>query len=140
SDYSEVIPNFMSDLDGQHLFFLASDKSAFASRYGKNIYWNISGLGNIDAAYDIFSVYEHRTEARINWIFEDLKKDFDLTGKDVYRFDRTKADWPATAAAADELWHERLKFELIGELVNKKTLDEAKTTVRKRYERMLKNI
>ena len=54
-DYAEVIPNFMADLDGQRLFFLASDKAAFGTRYGKNVYWNISGLGNIDAAYDIFS-------------------------------------------------------------------------------------
>jgi carboxyl-terminal processing protease len=140
SDYAEVIPNFMADLDGQRLFFLASDKAAFNTRFGKNVYWNISGLGNIDAAYDIFSVYETRSEARINWIFDELKKDIDLTANDRYRFDRTKAEWPATPAAADELWHQRLKFELIAELMNKKTMDEAKQTVRKRYERMLKNL
>ncbi len=139
-DYAEVIPNFMADLDGQRLFFLASDKTAFGTRFGRNIYWNISGLGNIDAAYDIFSVYETRTESRINWIFDELKKPIDLTANDSYRFDRTKAEWPATAAAADELWHQRVKFELIAELMNKKSLDEAKQTVRKRYERMLKNL
>jgi len=140
SDYAEVIPNFMADLDGQRLFFLASDKAVFGSRFGKNVYWNISGLGNIDAAYDIFSTYESRTAARITWIFEELKKDIDLTGNDTYRFDRTKAEWPATAAAADELWRQRIKYELIAELMNKKTIDDAKQTVRKRYERMLKNL
>jgi len=139
-DYAEVIPNFMADLDGQRLFFLASDKATFGTRYGKNVYWNISGLGNIDAAYDIFSVYEARTETRINWIFAELGKPIDLTANDSYRFDRTKAEWPATTAAADELWHQRLKFELIAELMNKKSMDEAKQTVRKRYERMLKNL
>ncbi|HTO02069.1 MAG TPA: carboxy terminal-processing peptidase, partial [Opitutus sp.] len=34
----------------------------------------------------------------------------------------------------------RLKFELIDEMMNKKSLDEAKDVVRKRYERMLKNV
>lgn len=140
SDYAEVIPNFMSDLDGQHLFFLASDKAAFGSRFGPNVYWNMQALGNIDAAYDIFTIYENRSNARINWVFEELKKDIDLTGTDSYRFDRTKAEWPATTAAADELWHQRIKYELIAELMNKKTIDEAKQTVRKRYERMLKNL
>ncbi|MDB6128844.1 MAG: carboxyl-terminal protease, partial [Verrucomicrobia bacterium] len=140
ADYAEVVPNFMADLDGQRLFFLASDKAVFATRYGPNIFWNISSLGNIDSAYDIFAVYETRTTARINWIFDELKKDFDLTGKDTYRFDRSKAEWPATAAAADELWRQRVKYELIAELINKKSLDEAKATVRKRYERILKNL
>ncbi|MDB6170006.1 MAG: carboxyl-terminal protease [Verrucomicrobia bacterium] len=140
SDYAEVIPNFMADLDGQRLFFLASDKAAFASRFGQNVYWNISALGNIESAYDIFSIYETRTTSRINWVFDELKKDIDLTGNDTYRFDRTKAEWPATAGGADELWHQRIKYELIAELMNKKTLDEAKLAVRKRYERMLKNL
>jgi carboxyl-terminal processing protease len=139
-DYAEVIPNYMSDLDGQRLFFLASDRAAFGSQFGKNVYWNISALGNIDAAYDIFAVYETRTSTRINWIFDELKQDIDLTANESYRADRTKAEWPANPAAADALWRQRVKFELIAELMNKKTLDEARQAVRKRYERMLKNL
>ncbi len=139
-DYAEVVPNYMSDLDGQHLFFLAGDKGAFATQYGKNVYWNLSALGNIDAAYEIFSVYETRATARINWIFDELKKDIDLTANENYLADRTKAEWPATAAGADAIWHQRLKSELIAELMNKKTPDEAKAVLRKRYERMLKNL
>ena len=140
ADYAEVIPDYMGDLDGQRLFFLGSDKGAFAAQYGKNVYWNLSALGNLDAAYDIFYVYEARVTARINWVFDELKKDIDLTANESYLADRTKAEWPATAAGADALWHQRLKFELIAELMNKKTVDEAKATVRKRYERMLKNL
>ena len=140
TDFAEVIPEFMADLDGQRLFFLASDKAGFGARYGKNVYWNLSGLGNIDAAYEIFTTYESRTAARINWIFTELDQNIELTGQDSYRFDRTKAEWPATAAAADALWHQRLKYELIAELMNKKTLPEAKQAVHKRYERMLKNL
>ncbi len=140
TDYGEVIPNFMSDLDGQRLFFLGTDKSGFANSYGKNVYWNLSALGNIDAAYDIFSVYETRVTARINWIFDELKKDVDLTANESYLADRTKAEWSATSSASDALWHQRIKFELIAEMMNKKTLDEAKQVVRKRYERMLKSL
>ncbi len=58
ADYAEVIPDYMGDLDGQRLFFLGSDKAAFATQYGKNVYWNLSALGNLDAAYDIFAVYQ----------------------------------------------------------------------------------
>ena len=140
ADYAEVIPDYMGDLDGQRLFFLGSDKAAFATQYGKNVYWNLSALGNLDAAYDIFAVYETRATARINWVFDELKKDIDLTANENYLADRSKAEWPATAAGADQLWHQRIKFELIAELMNKKTVDEAKAIVRKRYERTLKNL
>jgi carboxyl-terminal processing protease len=140
SDYEQVIPDFMGELDGQHLFFLNTDKASFAKHYGNNVYENAAYVGNIDAAYDIFSTYETRTQSRITWIFDELKKDFDLNTNATYRADRTKSDWPANATAADDLWRDRLKFELIAEVLNKKTLDEAKQTVRKRYERMLKNM
>ena len=189
SDYEGVIPDFMGELDGQRLMFLGSDKAGFAERYGKNLYWNIKNLGNIEAAYTIFSVYLTRTEARVNWIMEELKKDVDLTTNEFYPADRSKAEWPADAAAADDLWRRRLKYEILGEVLNKKTapkagaasdadkpnaaipakegdktaavatgakdaaspvavaaddpkkiIEEAKATVRKRYERMLKNV
>ncbi|MBL9187113.1 MAG: carboxy terminal-processing peptidase [Opitutaceae bacterium] len=140
ADYASVVPDFMSDLDGQRLFFLATDRAKFSAELGKNIYYNVAFLGNINAAYDIFYVYQSRVEARIAWIFEQLKQDFDFTAGDTYRRDRKDAEWPADPAAADDLWKRRLKFELLEEILNKKTVDEAKTVVRKRYERMLKNL
>jgi carboxyl-terminal processing protease len=140
SDYTQVIADYMGELDGQRLFFLNNDKAGFVSKYGNSVYENASYLGNIDAAYQIFSTYETRAETRIAWIFEELKKDFDLKTNATYRKDRTKSDWPANFANSDELWRDRLKLELIDELLNKKTIEEAKTTVHKRYERMLKNL
>jgi carboxyl-terminal processing protease len=140
SDYTEVISAYMGDLDGQRLFFLASDKSEFEKKYGNTVYENASFLGNIDAAYQIYATYETHATTRINWVFDELKKDFDLTTDATYRTDRTKADWPSNPVNADELWHTRLKFELVAELLNKKPIEEAKKTVRKRYEQMLKSL
>lgn len=140
ADYANVIPDYMGDLDGQRLFFLGSDRAQFMEKYGKNVYYNTAFLGNIDAAYEIFYVYQARVEKRIAWIFDELLKEFDLTAIETYRADRAKSEWPADLAAADELWKRRLKFELIGELLNKKSMDEAKAQVKKRYERMLKNL
>ncbi|HRE05855.1 MAG TPA: carboxy terminal-processing peptidase [Opitutaceae bacterium] len=146
-DYASVIPDFMGELDGQRLFFLASDKEAFlGANPSDRLYWNITTLGKIDYAYEIFTRYEERTRSRITWIFDELQKPFDLSTTETYAYDRSKAEWPATPEAADELWRRRLKFELVSELLGKKAaedpaaLDAAKTKVRKRYERMLKNV
>jgi carboxyl-terminal processing protease len=138
ADYSQTIPDYMGDLDKQHMFFLGSDKATFSTKYGKGVYYNTAFLGNIDAAYDIFETYESRTTARINWIFEELKKEIDFSAHDSFYADRSKAEWPENNAAADELWRKRLKYELLQEILNKKTPEEAKETVRKRYERWKK--
>ncbi len=140
SDYTEVIPDYMSKLDGQHLFFLAGDKARFEKQSGSAVYANAAYLGNIDLAYQIFNVYQERATARATWIFAELKKDFDFTKNETFAFDRSKAEWPQTQADADDLWRRRIKFELLGEMLNKKTLDQAREVVRKRYERMLKNM
>jgi carboxyl-terminal processing protease len=123
-DYLELVPDYMGELDGQRLFFLDSDKAAFTRRYSTSLYYNISMLGNIDAAYDIFNVYQARATSRVNWIYAELKKDFDLTTQETYLFDRSKAEWPATQAEADELWHRRLKLEILTEILNAKGTNE----------------
>lgn len=140
ADYAQVVPDYMEGLDGQHLFFLGSDKAAFAEKYGRSVYYNTAFLGNIDAAYTIFNKYQERVEARVAWIFQELGKDLDLAAKETYRQDRSKSEWPSNLAAADDLWRRRLKFELVAEMLNKKTAEQAREAVHKRYERMQKNL
>jgi carboxyl-terminal processing protease len=141
ASYAEVIPDYMESLDGSRLFFLATDKAEFTTRHRpESLYWTITSIGKLDPAYSIFEVYKKRVADRAAWIKEALEKDFDLNATDNFLIDRTKADWPADAAAADTLWDQRLRYELIKEILNKKTIEEAKTTVAKRYERRLKNV
>ncbi len=139
--YAEVIPDYMAALDGQHLFFLETDKQTFIERHQpESLYWTITSMGKIDPAYTIFSVYQKRVTERVAWIQEALKKGFDFNTDDSYVIDRAKAVWPATPAEADTLWNQRLRFELIKELLNKKTIEEANEIVGKRYARLLKNM
>ncbi|WP_175414689.1 carboxy terminal-processing peptidase [Nibricoccus aquaticus] len=129
ADYAQIIPDFMAEFDGLRLFFLESDKQDFQKRWPAPwLYNNISNLGRIEPAFEIFRTYEERTTARINWILEELKKDFDLTTKETYLVDRSKSAWPATPEEADALWRKRLTFELIQELLEKKPAPVASTT------------
>jgi carboxyl-terminal processing protease len=139
-DYAQVVPEYMKALDGQHLFFLDSERADFANRYGKNVYYNVDYLGKIDAAYEIFYVYDDHVTARVAWIMAELKKKMDFTAPDNFRVDRSDSPWPTSTVEADDLWRKRLKFEVLAELLNKKTLDQAREVVRKRYERLLKNV
>jgi carboxyl-terminal processing protease len=136
----DLIHDYMADLDPNRLFFLATDQEAFTRRYASGAYYNLRTLGRLDAAFDIYDQYEKRVENRVNWIFTELNKDYDFTAHETYPVDRTKAPWPATEAEANDLWHRRIKFELLQDLLDHKTIAEAKKNVHRRYERWLKNL
>jgi len=141
SNYAEVIKDYMSVLDGQRMLFLKSDRDFFEKKHSTSLYWNVSRLGNIDAAYEIFSRYELRAQERVEWIFQNIDRALgDLDTDDHHRIDRRKVEWPSTPTEADTLWLNRLKFELIAEILNKRGPEEAADAVRSRYERLLKNI
>jgi carboxyl-terminal processing protease len=141
ASYAEVIPDYLAALDGQHLFFLETDKASLLERYKpESLYWTLTSMGKIDAAYAIFTVYQKRVAERVDWIQQSLKGEFDLTTQDSYLIDRSKTGWPNTTIESDILWSQRLRFELIKEVLNKKTIEEAKKNVSKRYARLLKNM
>ena len=139
-DFPPVINSFMRDWDGQHLFFLQSDADSFNAQFAESLYWNVTSLGNIDYAFDIFKRYEQRVQERTEWVFKRLEGDFDTAGHESYMTDREEVAWPADQASADELWETRLLFEVVHELLNEHKMDEAKERIRKRYERRLKNL
>ena len=140
ADYPQLITAYMQELDPQRLFFTLGDEVAFRKQYGPRIETDLTYLGSIDTAFDIYKVYEQRVQARASWIFTELPKDFDFTAQETYTPDRSKSPFPASTVEADDLWRKRLKYEMLHDLLGKKTQEEAKTTLRKRYERMLKNL
>jgi carboxyl-terminal processing protease len=140
ADYPQLIPDFMAELDPQRLFFTAEDEQAFKRQYGSRIETDLAYLGSIDTAFAIYRVYEQHVQTRTSWVFQQLQQDFDFTGKEFYAPDRSKSPFPAGVAEADDIWRRRIKYEILSDLLAKKTPAEAKSTVRKRYERMLKNV
>ncbi len=140
ADYPQLITAYMQELDPQRLFFTLGDEQSFRRQYGPRIETDLTYLGNIDTAFDIYKVYEQRVQSRSSWIFTELPKEFDFTTQESYAPDRSKSAFPVAADEADDLWRKRLKFEMLHDLLAKKTPEEAKTTLRKRYERMLKNL
>ena len=141
ADFPQLISDYMKEgLDPYRLFFTAEDEKAFRNQYGPRVETDLAYLGNIDTAFAIFRAYEDRVKARSAWIFEELKKDYDFTTEETYAPDRSKSEFPANAAEADELWRRRIKYEILQDVLAKKTPEEAKATIRKRYERMVKNV
>lgn len=139
-EYTQLISEFMADLDPLHLYFTAQDEQALRQQYGPRVMTDLAYLGNIDAAFAIFNLYEQRVQSRTAWIFNELGKEFDFTANEQFTPDRSKSPWPVSAEEADNLWRKRLKYEMLPRILDGKTIGEAKAYSQKRHERNLKNI
>ncbi len=139
-DFRQLIPDFMGELDAHRMFYLATDRDQLTAQFGERLAKDLRYLGNIDAAYAAFRIYRERVAARVTWINLELDQEIDFTTTEVFRWDRSKAEWPTTLDEANTLWRQRLKFELLQDLLNDKTIEVAKENVRKRYDRLLKSL
>lgn len=139
ADYPKLITDYMALLDPQRLYFTAHDEQSLRRLYGPQIESDLAYRGNIDAAFRIYGLFEDRVKSRISWIREQLAGDIDLSADDTYLIDRSKAPWPADEKEANELWLRRLKAELINELLREKSMDDAKQTMTRRFDRFYKN-
>ena len=140
NQYTQLISEFMADLDPPHLFFTAQDEQALRQQYGPRVMTDLAYLGNIDAAFAIFNLYEQRVQSRSAWVIAELGKEFDFTTQEKFTPDRSKSSWPNSKEDADDLWGKRLKYELLSHILDGKPIEEAKSISRKRYERYLKNL
>ena len=139
SQTTELLHNFMEDLDYNHVFFLQSDVDELVERYARRLERNLR-RGDLRAAYSIYAVYEQRVMERIEWVKKRLEGEFDFSVEAEYVVDRGEFPWLADATEADELWENRLKYELLFDLLNDEENEEAVNTVTRRYDRLAKNM
>ena len=125
-DSASVIRNYAGRLDPMHLFFLAGDFDNYQLRYGSLFDLHLR-QGNLIAAFNIYKEFYERVEKRIDWINKRLSQPFDLNTKETYTADRSKLEWPKDTGEADKLWENRLKLDLIIELLGEEKTDAKKT-------------
>jgi carboxyl-terminal processing protease len=137
-DSVELLTEYMNRLDEQRLFFLETDHEAMVERFERTLKPSYLFVGDLFPAFEIFALYRDRVEDRLDWIAGRLKEDFDLTTDATINLERKDQPWPADRAAADVFWEKRLKADLIAELLEEETLENALTKIGNRYERRRK--
>ena len=138
--FKELIINFMEDLDYNKLYFLSEHKRNFLEEYGDDLGFKLRYQGELEAAFEIYSLYRDRALERIEWILSKLEDDWTFEIEEAYVYDRSESEWPDSNEEADELWRLRIKYELLQEVLNDKTLEEAKERVQTRYNRVVRSI
>ena len=131
----QVLDRYLTALDSQHSYFLASDVSGFDRwrlKFGDMIH-----TGELDPAYLMFYVFQQRNRERMDYALKLLDTEPDWTREESFEFDREHAGWPADQAAMDELWRQRVKNDAISLLLTGKSWSDTADTLRKRYQRVL---
>lgn len=133
---SLVLDKYLDALDGQHSFFLASDIAEF-ERYRFQLDDAIVN-GTLEPAFAMYNRLQQRYRERIAYAIELLKTEPNFQLDEAFEFDRTKAPWAKTAAELDEVWRKRVKNDALSLALADKPWNDARETLRKRYENVLK--
>lgn len=138
---SRYLDEYLKSLDSAKNFFLQSDIAEF-EKYRKSFDDHYK-KGHLDSSFAIYNRFNKRMIERLEKVIsvlDDPETTFDFDVEESIVVDREKAQWPANAADADKLWHQYLKSNLLNSMLSGKTLEESKTTLRKRYANQLRRI
>lgn len=137
----EFLSNYIKSLDPARLYFLQTDIDTFNKQRDKHD--DYIRKGDLKAGFEIYDVYRDRVTSRLEWVLSRLQsKDlkFDFTGKDSVEVDRKSAAWPKNTQELDQLWERRLKLSVLNLKLAGKTVEEAKTTLERRYKNQLNRL
>ncbi len=128
----KIFKRYLDTLDPNRSFFTAKDIERF-QKY-RHQFDDALHEARLEGAFEIFRTYRHRVAERVDHALRLLKRGFDFTRDESYRFDREDAPWPADEAALDELWRKRVKNDVLSLKLAGKPMDKIRKTLSQRYE------
>lgn len=129
---------YLDALDYTHLMFLESDIQEF-QKYATTLDDDIL-RGNVRPGFEIYARFLQRVEQRVALAKEILKEKLSFDTNDRFLKDRTEAPWPKDEEEAKKLWRQRVKFEVLQELLVKRKPADAAQIITRRYDRLLHTV
>lgn len=129
---------YLKNLDYYRNHLLASDVEKFA-QYRDKFDDGIS-RGNLGFAFEIFNTAQKRRFERFDYALALLEQEYNFDVDDSYTYDREGAAWPADQKELDEMWRQRVKFDVLNLILTGKTQEEAKEILAKRYRNTQKRL
>jgi len=116
-DGTEIVEAYIESFDYGRMYFTRDEVDQFVFRFGGAMEEFLQ-KGNLFAAFQIFESFRSTADERTQWVYERLAQDFDFSVDETFAPDRREAEWPANAEAAGKLWEQRLKYELLNEMMS----------------------
>ncbi|RYY75583.1 MAG: tail-specific protease [Gammaproteobacteria bacterium] len=136
---SRFLDEYLKTLDSSKNFFLASDIAEF-DKYRKTFDDDFKA-GKLANGFTIYNRFGERLNDRLTRVItmlDDKKVQFNFDVEENFNSDRKDESWPANADAADKLWLQHIKASLLSSMLSGKSLEESRTTLRKRYATQLR--
>lgn len=133
---SIVYDNYFESLDPNKSYFLQSDLDYF-EKYRYTIDDHLPE-GNLDFAYQVFSIYRERSLERMDYMHEVLKIEPNFDEEEFFETDREKVPWAKNREELDEVWKKIIKNQALSFKISGKDWEYISDALAKRYQRVEK--
>ena len=131
---SQILDDFIENLDPNRVFFLASDIRSFES-YRKSLDDALLKQ-NLDPAFTIFNVYSHRVAQRVEYAREQIDREHNFSIEESFQLDRSEQPWAESEKELNEIWRKRVKNDILRLRLTDKETEGIRDTLHRRYDNL----
>lgn len=129
---------YLDNLDPMRMHFTQKDIEELTAKYATRLD-DLTRRGDTSPAYEIYRLYLERLNQRVQFARQQLKSfDFNFDGDERYYPDRRKANHPVDLTEAEQLWLNRLKYEVLQEKLADEPKEKISDKLLRRYSRTLR--
>jgi len=136
---SAILDEYISQLDNNKTYFLASDIQSF-NKFRFEID-DLTRKEDVSPAYEIYNIFQKRYHERMDYVIQHLiNQSFDYSVDEYYETDREHEPWAPSTAELNNIWRKIIKSQALSLKLAGKNQSEIEEALQKRYERFIKNI
>ncbi|MEQ8241165.1 MAG: carboxy terminal-processing peptidase [Cyclobacteriaceae bacterium] len=135
---SVIFENYFESLDPNKSYFLKSDYDYF-EKYRFTLDESLP-QGNLDFAYQLFSIYRERSLQRLAYVDRLLEREFDFNQDEYLDTDREDLPWAVNREELNEIWRKIIKNQSLSYKLAGKEWADISSSLGKRYSRVKRAI
>jgi carboxyl-terminal processing protease len=108
----QILETYLESLDSNRLFFTQEDIDQIEKEYGPGLDDDIL-LGNLTSAKKIYALFRQKVDQRVSKIDNFLTQRYNFSSNRTVTANRALEPWPANESAADSIWRDWIKRNLL---------------------------
>lgn len=135
---TKILDSFLSGLDPQRSFLLASDIREFEPY--RFMLDDLLKSGDLKPVFTIYNRYQQRLVERLIFMIDVVESgigDLTFDEDEFFNTDRKDDPWPKNREELQDLWRKGVKSDILALLLDDKPIEEVRETLSKRYRSQL---
>ncbi len=121
----QLFNEYLETLDPNHLYFTQKDINHFRRLAAPSLY-NKLKKGNTEFAFIVYNTLVDKVKERENFAKKLVKKGFDFSKDEKYKYDRSESKWADSETDLDNIWRKKLKNDILTFKLMKKVAETEK--------------